>query len=365
MSWPIPLPDAIADRASGVFEREFARVWALANPGAPPATVDARSPTSSLAIMAKVLGMSLFDVWMFLQRLVRELMPDTAVDWLDRHGIVWGIAGVAAAPFSGTATFAGTSATIPSGAALTAPSGAVYVTTAGATIVGTGTVSVAIQASVAGAAGTLPTGTLLTLVSALEGLSPQSATVDSGATPGEDIEDIETWRGRIIARIRQRGAGGNAADFEQWTQEVYPGALVKASSPGVGLVTVAFAMPTGSTWRAPTSGEVAAVSAYLNDASVRKPLGAPFIAVTGATIVAVPVTLHLSPDTAGTEAAAQAALATFFLTEGIMGSTLPLSRINDAISNGSGEYSHTLALPAADVGSDNVTVPVLGTVTFT
>ena len=369
MSWPIPLPAEIADRAMGVFERELARVWAILNPGAPPATVDARSPTSSMAIQAKVLGLSAFDLWMFLARLSRELMADTAVDWLPRHGRMWGVPRVLATPFVGSATVIGAPTTpIPAGTMLSAPNGSnlSYISTASVTIAGGATTaSLPIQATVAGVAGTLPTGTLLTIVNPIGGLSPQTATVDSGGTPGEDDEDFEIWRARILARIRQRGSGGNAADFTQWTQEVYPNALVLPTSPATGLITVVFAMPSAGTWRAPTSGEIAAVSAYLNDATLRKPLGAPVIVVAGATIQPVAVTLHLNPDTAVTEAATSAALARFFLAEATIGGTLLVERLDVAVANNSGEFSHTRSAPLADVASAATTLSVLGTVAFT
>ena len=365
MTWPIPTPDAITDRAMAVFERELARVWGLLNPGAPPATVDARSPTSSMAIQAKVLGLSAFDIWMFLARLSRELMADTAVDWLPRHGQMWGVPRVLATRFTGSATFTGAPTTpIPSGTALVAANSP-YVTTASGTIGGGGTASIPVAAVVAGSLGTLPTSTLLTVVNPIGGLAPQTATVDGGGTPGEDDEDFETWRARIIARIRQRGAGGNAADFIQWTQEVYPNALVLPTSPATGLITVVFAMPSGATWRAPTSGEIAAVTAYLNDASARKPLGAPVVVVAGATLQTVNVTLHLTPNTASTESAATAALARFFLAEATIGGTLLMERLDVAVANGSGEYSHSRSAPSADVTAASTTLSVLGTVTFT
>ena len=86
MSWPIPLPTDIADRAAGVLESEVSRVFQAQNPGAPPPPVDARSPTSVLAIYARTLGLTGFDLWLYQGRLAQELMVDTAVDWLWRHG---------------------------------------------------------------------------------------------------------------------------------------------------------------------------------------------------------------------------------------------------------------------------------------
>lgn len=388
MSWPIPLPTDIAERAKAAFEVELARVWALLNPSAPPAIVDARSPTSSMAIHADVLGLSAFDIWMFLARLARELMADTAVNWLPRHGRMWGVPRVLATPFAGSATFTGAAgAFIPVGTVLASPQPLSYAiqdspaaqtifvpgivphpghSIRGYAIPGGGTtVSAPIACTVAGSAGTLPTGAILTIVSPIGGLSSQTGTVDSGGAPGQDDEDFETWRARILARIRQRGSGGNATDFIQWTQEVYPNALVLPSSPATGLITVVFAMPSAGTWRAPTTGEIAAVAAYLNDATKRKPLGAPTIVVAGVTIQPVAVTLHLNPNTAVTQAAATAGLARFFLGDATIGGTLLVERLDVAVANSSGEFNHTRAAPSADVTSAATTLSVLGAVSFT
>jgi uncharacterized phage protein gp47/JayE len=369
MSWPIPRPADIAERAKAAFEVELARVWALLNPGAPPAIVDARSPTSSMAIHADVLALSAFDVWLFIKRQSRELMPTSAVDWLPYHGQMWGVARVLATPFAAPATFTGAAGTnIPALTALAAPGGVSlpYVTTSSGTIApGATTVAVPIACAVAGSAGTLPTSTVLTVVSPIAGLSPQTGAIGAGGTPGEDDEDFEAWRGRIVARIRQRGLGGNAADFIQWAQEVYPTALVYPTTPAVGLITVAFAMPSGGTWRAPTTGEVATMSAYLNDASQRKPLGAPVVSVVGAIIQPVAVTLHLNPDTVVTEAAATAALARFFLADATIAGTILVERMDVSIANSSGEFSHIRAAPSADVTAGASTLSVLGAVTFT
>ena len=387
MSWPIPLPTDIAERAKAAFEVELARVWALLNPTAPPAIVDARSPTSSMAIHADVLALSAFDIWLYIKRLSRELMPTSAVDWLPYHGRMWGVAQVLATPFAAFATFTGAAGTfIPVGTVLTSPllSYAVQDSTAAQALfipasppnpgysirgygipVGATTVNAPIACAVVGSAGTLPTGTVLTVAIPIAGLSPQTAVVVAGGTPGEDAEDFEVWRGRILARIRQRGLGGNAADYIQWAQEVYPAALVSPTSPAAGLIVVAFAMPSGITWRAPTTGEVATMSAYLNDATQRKPLGAPQVAVLAATIQPVPVTLHLNPDSVVAEAAATAALARFFLADATINGTILVERLDVAVANSSGEFSHVRTAPSADVTAGLTTLSVLGAVTFT
>ncbi len=372
MPWPIPQPSVIADRAAAVYEVEYQRIYTLKHPAGPAATVDARSPFSTLAVDGRVLALAAFDLWSFLPRTAQELMVDTATDWLPRHAAQWGVTRIAAVAATGGAVFlaGATGVTVPSGLPLAAPGGAAYATTASLAIAANGSGSVPVVASVAGAAGSLAPGTVLTVVNPLGGLAAQTAAVDSGGLTGEDAESTDAWKGRILARIRQRGTGGNADDFVQWVHEVLPTALVSATSPSTGAIVVCFAMPTGSSWRVPTSPEIAAVTAYVNDATQRKPLGAPTVAVMGATLVPVNFSISLNPNTVANQTAALNALTAQMLADAAIpdalhGGTIYLSRMDAALANGSGEYAHERALPAADVTVAAYRLAVLGTVTFT
>ena len=371
MPWPIPQPSDIADRAAAVYEVEYQRIYTLKNPHGPAAVVDARSPYSTLAVDARVLALAAFDLWTFLPRVAQELMVDTAADWLPRHAAIWGVPQIAAVAATGNAVFTAgaTGVTVPSGLALTAPGGAAYATTASVTIAANATGAVSIAASVAGAAGSLAPGTVLRLVNPLAGLAQQTAAVDSGGLTGEDAESPDAWKARIKARIRRRGTGGNADDFVQWVGEVLPTAIVSATSPGIGQIVVCFAMPSGSTWRVPTSPEIAAVTAYLNDASQRKPLGSPVVVVMGALLQSVDVTVSLNPNTVVNQAAALNALTAQLLTDAVIpdalhAGTIYVSRLDAALSNADGEFSHERTLPAADATVPAYTIAVLGTVTF-
>ena len=371
MTAAIPTPNEIFARAAAAYEAEYARVYNLRNPGAPPAVVDARSPTSLIGIDARVLSLATFDAWTEVSRLALELMPDTARDWLSRHAATWGVPRLAAVAAVGNVVFSGVPATaIPSGLALASPLGATYATTASATIGGGGTVSVPVAADVAGAAGSLPSGTVMRVVVPLGGLTAQRATVDAGGLSGQDEEDLDAWRGRILARIRRRGVAGNAGDYQEWAREALPGCQPLAFAPAgvAGVVNILFAMPDGQSWRTPTSPEIATVSAYVNDATARKPLGTPVVDVAGATVQPVAVTLHLNPDTSAGRAAALSALTELFEIDSAVaapdGGLFFASRLDAAVSNASGEYSHERSAPAGDVTVLAGHIPVLGAVTF-
>ncbi len=365
MPWPIPQPGDIADRAASVFEAELPAIYARRNPNAPPTQVDARSNVSQLGVYCRTVDMAMQDAWFFQTREARELFVDTAVDELPRHAAIWRVPQLQAIAATGNVVFTGTPTTaIPSGLALSL-GGMAYTTAAAAMIGGGGSVSVPVVAALPGTIGSQAPGAVLQVVNPLFGLSPQTATVDSGGLTGEDAETTEEWRGRILAVIRSRGAGGSGADFQRWAAEALPGLIVKAMSPGTGFVTVVFAMPSGQTWRAPTAPEIAIVSAYLNDASVRKPLGAPFIVVIAATLQTVNATIHLNPDTASNRAAAINALTLQVLADATIGGTLFMSRLDAALQNASGEFSHERSVPSADVTAAASTLSVIGSVTFT
>lgn len=379
MSWPLPQPAALALNASTFLAGELGRIY-LARTGQ-LGTPDTTSPNSVAGVYARQSAMALFDVYLAQRRIADEMMPDTAKDWLPRHAALWGVPQDQPVKATGNAIATGTIALpLPSGIALTAPGGAQYVTTAAAAIGFGGTVDVPVQAVTPGVAGNLAAGTLLTLVSPIAGLSPQVLVVDSnGVTDGQDLESLDSWQSRIVARIRRRGSGGSRADYEQWMQEVLPGSIVGVSSAAVGVVTVAFAMPTSGAPRVPTTAELTAATAYLTDANIRKPLCAQVNAI-AATLSPIAVTLHLIPDTVATRSAASAALALFFQTDAtvgigelansiggvllIKGGDIDVSRMDDAISSGSGEYAHDRTLPAADIAGAMNVLPVLGAVTF-
>jgi uncharacterized phage protein gp47/JayE len=373
MPWPIPQPTDISDRASGVYESEFARIYALQNPLAPPAQVDARSPASCLAVHARVLGMTGFDLYGMQARLAQELMVDTATPgptgWLPRHGNTWGVPQDQPVAAVGNLVLPGgaTETIIPEGFEFSINGGGVYEVVNAVTIEAAGTISVGISAAVAGTAGDLAAGVTLTAVSPLEGLISQSGIIDvNGVTGGQDLEATESWRSRIIQRIQQRGAGGDANDFVQWTLQVLPGAMVDPFSPGLGQITVALAMPTPTGPRVPTSSELSEVTAYLNDATNRKPLGAPVVNVIAATLQPVNFTLHMNPDTTAVQQGATAALQLYFMSSDItIGGVLDVSRSDNAISFAAGAYNFDRSVPAGDVSPSTVTsLLTLGTVTF-
>lgn len=357
MPWPLPQPGEIADRLAGSYEREVARAL-----GVPVEEVDARSPDSLLAVLARVQAAAQFDLHLHQRAIADELMPDSATDWLPRHAAVWGVERLGARAAVGTAAFSGPPGlALPSGVELYAPSAeGLWATTEAAVLPAAATVAVPLVSRNPGAVGNLPAGTTLGLVSPIPGLASQTAVVGPGGVAGgAEEEHEEAWRARLLERIREEGEGGSRRDYERWAREagaaqwnVVPGWV------GAGTVGLVVAMPGP---RAPTSAELAAVAAHVEG---RRPVTAEVVVV-AAVPLPVPVALVVSPDTVAVRLAAEAAVAAFFAAEAAIGGTIHPSRLSEAVSAVAGEYSHRLLAPAAAVVAPRDRVPVLaGAVSF-
>lgn len=361
MSWTPPDPAALASQAASIYE------GALPEP-------DARNPNSVLGATARVAALAAYGVHLAQAEEARELWPDTAVDNLERLAGIKGLTRdpASAASFNATMTAATSQpVTVPLATQATGANGLTYQTTAAVTIAAGATATVAWQCLTAGSAGTRAAGDTLTLVSPIAGLSAQTATVvsDASLTPGEDVESNDNLRARLLDVWRTDAAAGNAADWRKWVKAALPLATYVAVLPrwaGLGSVGLAIAM---SGPRAPTAAELATITAYVSDNS-RRPVTAqpyPF----AAPLVAVPVTLHLVPDTQATRAAALSALAAFFLQDASIADpnvansgTIARSRLDAALSAGDGEWEHVLSAPTADVTQPTGSMPVLGAVSF-
>lgn len=329
MSWPLPDPTALAERAAAELDATF---------GAE--AIDPRAPESVLGALCRIIGLSVFEVHLLLSAQAAELMPDTAIDMLERHADIWGVQRLPAVAASGLATFQGLAGTaIPAGTELRTASGISVLTASLATVGVGGTVDARVTAAYPGTAGTLPGGTVLSLLAPIGGLVVQGATVvTAGLTDpaGADLESDEALRARVLARIRTPPRGGAAADYEAWarlTQGVERVAVVPGWV-GAGSVGVVVAM-TGAA--VPDGGTLAAIAATI---APLRPVTADVHVVP---VVRLPINLsiYLTPDTTATRAAVQAAADLFFAAVGI-GEDFYYSRFSEAISSAGGEYAHAV-----------------------
>lgn len=344
MPWDLPGPDAIAARMAATLEGSI--------PG-----LDARSPNRLAAILARSQALAAEDLYLYQQYLAGEMFADSATD-VARHGAIWGIARNLATQASGSVTLNGVAGTaLPALLALTAPNGLSYLTQSAVTLTGTAVDRVAVLCTKAGSLGNLPAGAALTPATPFAGLA--GATVFTGGIIGQDDEALETWRARILRRIRIGPDYGQTGSYVRAALGV-PGVAYAAERPlwlGAGSVGVVVAMAGP---RVPTGGELTTVQAALD---AMRPVTAQVLAVS-ASLLPVNVTVALNPDTVVTRGAVQSALGAFFLTEGAIGGTLFRSRMIEAVSSAAGEYSHTLSVPSGDVALGAAQLATLGTVTF-
>jgi uncharacterized phage protein gp47/JayE len=355
MPWPVPAPADIADRGAAVFE---------STPGLEG--IDARSPNTVATAYVRVVGMAAEDLYLYQAYLARELFVDTAVDFLPVHAAMWGVPQLQPTAAAGNVLVAGAvGAPVPIGVNFTSAGNQIYLSTAAVNIGSGGTVLVPVAATVKGSAGNLAAGSVLTITSPVANIYPQKGTVDSnGLSGGEDLEDPEDWRARILEKIRITPMGGAAADYVAWAQDALTN--VKYVNPvprmfGLGTVGVVFAMVGPAI---PSSGEVSTVQAYLD---VVAPVTAEVTAL-AATFNAVNVSLHLNPDTTLIRAAATVALQLSFLQDAQIGGTTEFSRLDAAVASSDGEYSHDMLVNGAQAdvpAPSQLAMNVLGTVSFT
>jgi len=295
----------------------------------------------------------------------RELMPDTAVDWLDRHASLWGLSRKQAAFAQGIANATGTNGTIvPADTILRRADGVEYRVTAEATVAG-GTVALALEAVEPGVPGNAGVNTVLRLVSPIAGLAASATVAETEIGQGADPESDEDLRARLIARIQAPPHGGARSDYEAWALEV-PGvtrAWIYPMAMGPGTVTVRF-MCDGREDPIPTAEDVDAVQALIE---LRRPVTAEaFVVAPVANPMAL--TIKVVPGAGTTLADARAAvvreLRDLLAREAVPGGTILLSRIREAVSIAAGESDNAVTVPAADFASGTGEIATLGDIAW-
>lgn len=219
-----------------------------------------------------------------------------------------------------------------------------------------------VQCEVTGVAGNLGEGELLTLISPVAGVQSQSAVPESGIQGGDDQEDVEGLRAKVLLRLREPPQGGSEADYLRWALAAHPSvtrAWVYPGEQGAGTVVVRVVCDDLSD-PIPTPQVVAAVQSYINQ---RRPVTSEATAL-APVADAIPYTIALEPDTPEVRARVASALADLHRRDAEPGGTLRLSRISEAISLAEGETSHVLSVPAADVVMAVGHFPVLGAITW-
>lgn len=326
-------------------------------------------------ILAKVLALLGKEWHLRIAFLYRQLFASTADEiWLTRHGFELGITRIPAKIAIGfVAVDCPVGTVIPYGLTFRRIDGALFRSRTSA--IGTGVkTSIEIEALAAGILGNTDPGETLTLVDSgiVLGLGDTAVVATGGLGGGADAEPVETLRQRILDRKRNPPQGGSSTDWVRWTKES-SGAITRVfvdsfigDAREVWIAFLRSDRPNGI----PTSGDVAAVQAYVGD-PIRRPVTAR-VTVVAPSPQSVDVTIDgLSPDTPAIRAAIAAELAAMFADRVAPATpsqsfTLWRAWISEAISRATGETKHTLALPATNLTyTTGGHMPVLGTISHT
>lgn len=209
--------------------------------------VDALLRYSNLSIMGDVLAGMTNGLYGYLDWIARQSVPFTATEeYLEGWAALKGVTRKPATKATGSATFTGTSGTIPAGTIAVRADGLQFLTLADATVAG-GSVTVDVIADTAGAAGNTPPGATLSLAAGIPGINAQGSVTDA-LIGGADVEGDDAFRTRMIFAYSTPSQGGSKSDYIKWALEV-PGvtrAWVNPNGYGVGSVVVLFMMDTAN-----------------------------------------------------------------------------------------------------------------------
>jgi uncharacterized phage protein gp47/JayE len=356
MAFFIPDIKAVVQRARNAFRAEM--------PG-----TDAWLWPNNIYVSAKVMGGAVWEVFGRLKWMDRQRFAMTADGYeLERHGLDYGIGRKGASFSAGSIVVSGEvyPLTIPLGAILTRSDGIAFTSTKAVSISKiTLDVSVPVVCNVAGKTGNTIYGTPMTC--SLAGVA--SAAVDAyGLGQGADTETDEQLRARILFRKRYPPHGGAAYDYIGWglslpgVTRVFP----SGNAFGRGTVGVWFLMDDIYPAGIPQAADVMAMQTYIDS---QAPITATVISQAPIADCIDIVIKGLRPDTQPVRESVGAELVSMFRNMASPGLpdapfTLYQSWIWEAVSNATGERSHTVVAPATDTAFHVGIMPCINSVTF-
>lgn len=320
---------------------------------------------SVIAVISRVFGAASHILHGHLDWISRQILPDTSdEEILLRQGSMYGVSRIPAVFAERDVEFTGANgATIPAGSELQRSDGAIYTTDSIATISG-GVATVHITAVEAGDEGNVDTDVILQLTSPLVSIDNEATVLSSNAVEGEDQEDIEAYRQRVLFRIQNTPQGGAEADYKRWALEIpqVTRAFVFPKHLGPGTVGLSFVLDNESPSIIPGAPKVAEVQAYID---ARRPVTVDFLAFAPVEQVVNFTIDLLAVDTPEIRAAVESQLRDLLVREAEPGVGILLSHINEAISIAAGEYDHTLTVPSANLPPVTNKIYTFGTITWT
>ncbi|MTI13371.1 baseplate J/gp47 family protein [Sansalvadorimonas verongulae] len=305
-------------------------------------------------VLARALAGVAHGLYGYLDYLARQINPATAEGYfLHLWCQVWKVIPREAQTAKGQVTFTGnTGASIATGTLLVRSDGAQLRVTTGATLA-SGTALVDVEALEAGASANTETGVIVQLQKPVEGVLADATVAGTGITGGENAEDDESLRTRLLLRIQKPPKGGNKDDYERWTLEV-PGTYKAWCYPnrmGLGTVSVTFTSNDPDN-PIPDAALVTAVTEHID---IRRPVSMKerYIYAPNPAPQTI-VIANLQPDTPEVRAAVTEELKDLFYRiaqpeDGKGAGMIPVSQIRESISVALGENDHTLISPTVNI----------------
>lgn len=268
-----------------------------------------------------------------------------------------------------------TGGTVADGTLFTRSDGFEYEVDGAVAVPAAGTAEVIAQCLTEGAEGNMEVDDELPLQSPIAGV--ESTGVITGTDQeGEDQEDLEDYRERVLERMQDPPAGGKASDYIAFAKAVtgVTRAWALPNHIGQGTVGLTF-VEDGEDPIIPDSAKVDEVQEYV---LTQQPINADLYTFAPTELEMNP-SIALKPNTAEVQAAVIAELEEMLEREGQVRDAvdpdqvglgvqftgiIPLSLIDEAISIAAGEQDHTVISPVANIQPPSGGLVTLGTPVF-
>ncbi len=328
-------------------------------------------------VLARIYAGAIHLLYGFLEYMQRQLFITTAEnEFLDKHGIEFGLPRTAAVKGTGSGTATGTTGTvIPVNTELQSAAGVVYLTDAAATIVA-GVATIAITAKVASSDGNESGGVILTFVSPITDINTSFTLDSNGISNGADEELKAAYSSRILTRKRKPPHGGADTDYEMWAKEIsgVTRAWTIQAWQGIGTIGLAFVRDDDSGIIFPDLTERTAVYDYIishTDPGSGEMIGIPVTAIPGFKIIeltakTINMTIAIYPNTVTVQTNIITQLKNLFYDKGGSGQTIYRSWVQEAISAATAEDRNRVIIPTIDseLTASTSELQVLGVITW-
>ena len=318
-----------------------------------------------MALRFYALAAQLSSLWVQSDYVNRQCFPQTAGgEALTMHAQMRGLERGGAVRASGTLRFSIPAALsrdlyIPENTRCMTQDGTEFTTVSGVTL-STGSLycDAPAEAVEAGISGNVPAGSIVIMQNAPVGVS--SCANPAAFTHGEDAEDDEKLRKRIMESYSSLPNGGNAAFYKSLVLDTagVAAATVLPRARGRGTLDIIVASYSGI----PSDSLLASVSAKLDE---RREICVD-IDVSAPTAVTVNISAELEINESSNAAEVIENVETLlrgYFNGRLLGKSVKLAQLGHIIYSVDGVENYTITSPSADVSIDPDELPVLGTLT--